>query len=191
MGWHPGWSEWSLCKESSHLPPGRSAQRHAWCCCTCPKRNPNWVKLFLIGKREPWHSTGCLHFFRCDCHPGSHHVQWVGKHRSSGASQRTSQEAWERRQRSETNNTTIWNESLISSEDWESLGWHMVPLQPDLHFFCICSPLEIINNNDCVIFLRHCFARGDAFSKCCISCRHWHCSEVLVWSTWSSTDQKK
>lgn len=52
-------------------------------------------------------SGGCLHFFGCDCHPGSHHVQGVGQHRSSGAGQRAGQEAWERRQGSEARDTVI------------------------------------------------------------------------------------
>lgn len=40
------------------------------------------------------------HLFGRDCHPGSHHVQWVGQHCSGGASQRTGQESWKRRKSS-------------------------------------------------------------------------------------------
>lgn len=45
-------------------------------------------------------SAGSSHLFGRDCHPGSHHVQWVGQHGGGGASQRTGQESWERRKSS-------------------------------------------------------------------------------------------
>lgn len=35
-GWPPEWWVQTPCKASSHLPLGRSVQKHAWCCCTCP-----------------------------------------------------------------------------------------------------------------------------------------------------------